>query len=255
MRRTCNGVPGAVFEDMVKLTALIGWTLAAALLATGAQATEKKAPATSAKTSAKPAAKAAKLRGEQDDADAKPGKASKPSEKAPAKGRADKNAKGDKESSKDAKSDKAVKTSEKAGAKGKSDDKAKDAKPLGAKAPASKTAAGKTEPKPATVKAAAPDAPPPPKPEPPRPAVPVSTYGGLYGLGEQETRARLGAPDVAREEGAGAMWTYRQRDCALMVFFRSDNGGPMKVSGATSGPRRRGDTPASLEACVAEARR
>ena len=78
-------------------------------------------------------------------------------------------------------------------------------------------------------------------------------YGGLLSLSETEARARLGLPDIAREEGAGAMWTYRLQDCALFVFFRAPGGQALKVSGATSGPRQRGQTPIPVQACIAQA--
>ena len=86
------------------------------------------------------------------------------------------------------------------------------------------------------------------------PPGPTSAFGGLAALSETQARARLGAPDIARSEGAGAMWTYRLPDCALFVFFRSSAGQPLRVSGASAGPRTRGQTPLSVEACIAEAR-
>ena len=89
---------------------------------------------------------------------------------------------------------------------------------------------------------------PPPMEAPP--SAPV--YGGLRSLSETEARSRLGAPDIARNEGAGAMWTYRLADCALFVFFRAPGGQPLKVSGASSGPRSRGQTPIPVESCIAE---
>jgi hypothetical protein len=69
---------------------------------------------------------------------------------------------------------------------------------------------------------------------------------------QAQVRARLGEPDVARTEGAGAFWTYRSADCALFVFFRKDVKG-LRVSGISSGPRRRGDGTIDADACVASA--
>ena len=86
------------------------------------------------------------------------------------------------------------------------------------------------------------------------PPGPSQAFGGLAALSEAQARARLGAPDIARSEGFGAMWTYRLPDCALFVFFRSAAGQPLRVSGASAGPRRRGQTPPSVETCIAEAR-
>jgi hypothetical protein len=83
------------------------------------------------------------------------------------------------------------------------------------------------------------------------PATPA--FGGLASITEADARARLGPPDIARTDGAGAMWTYRLPDCALFIFFRSTAGQPLRVSGASAGPRRRGQPPAPIETCVAEA--
>lgn len=85
-------------------------------------------------------------------------------------------------------------------------------------------------------------------------AGPTPSFGGLAALGEAEARARLGPPDIARSEGAGAMWTYRLNDCALFVFFRHAAGQPLRISGVSAGPRRRGQAPPPVETCIAEAR-
>ena len=97
---------------------------------------------------------------------------------------------------------------------------------------------------------------PPTSAAPHRPAADLSAgpFGGLLGLDEAGARARLGAPDIARAEGAGALWTYRLTDCALFVFFKKAEGQPMKVSGAASGPRERGRAPLPVEACIAQAK-
>jgi hypothetical protein len=78
-------------------------------------------------------------------------------------------------------------------------------------------------------------------------------FHGLLGVGEADVTARLGSPDVARAEGAGAMWTYQLPDCALFVFFRRQVPEGLKVSGAASGPRTRGRTPPPVNECLSEA--
>ena len=78
-------------------------------------------------------------------------------------------------------------------------------------------------------------------------------FHGLLGVSDADARTRLGPPDLARAEGAGAMWTYRLPDCALFVFLRADPGQPLRVSGAASGPRRRGQSPPPVNQCLAEA--
>jgi len=88
----------------------------------------------------------------------------------------------------------------------------------------------------------------------PRPAAPrTPPFHGLLAATQQEVTSRLGAPDVARAEGAGAMWTYRLPDCALFVFFRRSGTDGMKVSGAAAGPRTRGRNPPPVNECVTEA--
>ena len=74
----------------------------------------------------------------------------------------------------------------------------------------------------------------------------------LSGLTQAEVRTRLGEPAIANGEGAGALWTYRLPDCALLVFFE-DKGRGLKVSGAEAGPKRRGEPKPALDACLAGA--
>lgn len=86
---------------------------------------------------------------------------------------------------------------------------------------------------------------------------PDQPFHGLMAADQGEVRTRIGAPDVARSEGAGAMWTYRLPDCALFVFFRGSKHAPAdtpaRVSGAASGPRVRGQRPLPVNDCIAEA--
>jgi hypothetical protein len=77
--------------------------------------------------------------------------------------------------------------------------------------------------------------------------------GGVQALDnatQAQVRARFGEPDVARAEGAGAFWTYRLPDCALFVFFRKE-GKALRVSGLSSGPRRRGESAPEAAICMA----
>jgi hypothetical protein len=79
------------------------------------------------------------------------------------------------------------------------------------------------------------------------------SFHGLLGTSEAEVVARLGAPDLSRDEGKGGMWTYRLPDCALFVFFRRSPGEGLKVSGAASGPRMRGRNPPPVNECLTQA--
>jgi hypothetical protein len=106
-----------------------------------------------------------------------------------------------------------------------------------------------------TPKLKPPPAPPAEKVKPPE--GPTQPFHGLMAAAQTEVRTRLGAPDVARSEGSGAMWTYRLPDCALYIFFRAPKGAsadtPARVSGAASGPRVRGQRPLPVNDCIAEA--
>jgi hypothetical protein len=86
---------------------------------------------------------------------------------------------------------------------------------------------------------------------------PAQPFHGLMAADQAEVKTRLGSPDVARGEGAGAMWTYRLPDCALFVFFRGPKGASgdtvVRVSGAASGPRVRGQKPLPVNDCIAQA--
>jgi hypothetical protein len=88
-------------------------------------------------------------------------------------------------------------------------------------------------------------------PDPPKPRPPSSHE--LAQASEAQVRARLGAPDVARAEGAGGLWTYRFRSCALLVFFKREEGQPLHVSGFSAGPRRRGQSSPSVDNCMVQA--
>jgi hypothetical protein len=85
------------------------------------------------------------------------------------------------------------------------------------------------------------------------PAGQAGGVGALLGASENDVRAALGEPAVARREDGGAMWTYRLPACALFVFFRASGREGLRVVGATSGPRRRGDAAPSAEVCLAAA--
>ena len=77
------------------------------------------------------------------------------------------------------------------------------------------------------------------------------TLGALRDRSEAEVRAKLGEPAVARREDGGAMWTYRLPACALYVYFRTAGREGLRVSGLSTGPRRRGDVAPGVDACLA----
>lgn len=92
---------------------------------------------------------------------------------------------------------------------------------------------------------------PPPAVLPPRPALPPMS---LTGRSDAQVRAQLGEPDVARREAGGALWTYASDSCALLVFFQVQGREGLRVTGASAGPRQRGQGTPELEACIASNR-
>lgn len=76
--------------------------------------------------------------------------------------------------------------------------------------------------------------------------------GPLFHAPTSAVRERLGDPDVSRAEGKGAFWTYRLPNCALFVFFHESPRG-LRVTGASTGPRKRGEPPMTVQQCLATA--
>lgn len=81
---------------------------------------------------------------------------------------------------------------------------------------------------------------------------PPSELGTLLHATGAQVKARLGDPDVARAEGKGAFWTYRLPHCALFLFFHDGPRG-LRVTGAATGPRKRGEPLLDVGACLASA--
>ena len=76
--------------------------------------------------------------------------------------------------------------------------------------------------------------------------------GRLFHATPAAVRERLGDPDVARAEGKGAFWTYRLPHCALFLFFHDGPRG-LRLTGGSTGPRRRGEPQPGVSACLASA--
>jgi len=62
----------------------------------------------------------------------------------------------------------------------------------------------------------------------------------------------LGEPDIARQEGAGAAWTYRLESCALMLLFAADSRNELRLAEAAPSARRAGAQAPNLQQCAAE---
>jgi hypothetical protein len=63
----------------------------------------------------------------------------------------------------------------------------------------------------------------------------------------------LGAPDIARQDGAGAALTYRLESCALLLVLSGDARNELRLAEAHATARRPGQAAPSLETCAAEA--
>ena len=86
------------------------------------------------------------------------------------------------------------------------------------------------------------------------PSVEPSYSGPLAGATPRQVEAQLGRPAIVRDEGNGALWTYRFSECALMVGF-SGPSASRRVTDIETGPRQAGQPALSREACLASARR
>ena len=70
---------------------------------------------------------------------------------------------------------------------------------------------------------------------------------------QAEMQRALGEPDIRRQEGAGAAWTYRLESCALLLLFSADARNEMRLAEVQSSARRAGEPAPSPEQCAAEA--
>lgn len=70
---------------------------------------------------------------------------------------------------------------------------------------------------------------------------------------QAEIERVFGRPDIARQDGAGAVLTYRFENCALLLLFRADGRNAMRLNEAHPSARRSGEAAPSLEQCAAEA--
>lgn len=80
-----------------------------------------------------------------------------------------------------------------------------------------------------------------------------ATAGRADAASQREVERVLGAPDIARREGAGAAWTYRLENCALLLLFSADTRNEMRLSEVHPSARRSGAAAPSLEQCATEA--
>jgi len=63
----------------------------------------------------------------------------------------------------------------------------------------------------------------------------------------------FGAADILRQEGAGALLTYRLDTCALLLVFAADAHNTMRLSEAHAEARHNGAAAPTLDQCATEA--
>lgn len=63
----------------------------------------------------------------------------------------------------------------------------------------------------------------------------------------------FGAPDIARQDGAGSALTYRLQSCALLLVFTADERSVMRLAQVHPSARRANEASPSLDQCAAEA--
>lgn len=86
------------------------------------------------------------------------------------------------------------------------------------------------------------------------PSVEPSYSGPLAGATPRQVEAQLGRPAIVRDEGNGALWTYRFQECALMIGFVGPSAS-RRVTDIETGPRQAGQSALSRDACLASAKR
>jgi hypothetical protein len=81
-------------------------------------------------------------------------------------------------------------------------------------------------------------------------------YFTAAGRADAPSRAEIerafGAPDIVRQDGAGATLTYRLDTCALLLVFSADARNQLRLAEAHPSARRAGEQAPNLETCAAE---
>jgi len=84
----------------------------------------------------------------------------------------------------------------------------------------------------------------------------LGQYLNSAGRADAPSRAEIerafGAPDIIRQDGAGAALTYRLETCALLLVFAADARNELRLAEAHPSARRAGAPSPSLETCAAE---
>src|SRR5262245_9806650 len=84
-------------------------------------------------------------------------------------------------------------------------------------------------------------------PAPSRTAQMLAAAGSQNAPTQSEIERVLGAPAIARQDGAGAALTYRFENCALLLLFASDQRNAMRLIEAHASARHAGAAAPTLE--------
>ncbi|MEZ5959631.1 MAG: hypothetical protein R3C30_04285 [Hyphomonadaceae bacterium] len=81
----------------------------------------------------------------------------------------------------------------------------------------------------------------------------LQAAGGASAPSAQDIERAFGAADIVRRDGAGAAYTYRYENCALLLLFAADGRNTMRLAEAHPSARRGDGAAPSLDQCAAEA--
>lgn len=83
------------------------------------------------------------------------------------------------------------------------------------------------------------------------PTKPVFLLSQISGKDGKDLDALLGAPDLARTEGAGEFRRYALAQCSLMIVLYPDESGVKRASSIDAGALKSGEENPDLDACLA----
>jgi len=81
----------------------------------------------------------------------------------------------------------------------------------------------------------------------------IRRSGAADAMTVEGARILFGKADVERQEGAGAIMTYRTTDCAMTLVFAADNAGDLRLSAAQAVARDQRAAIPPLDKCVRQA--
>lgn len=83
------------------------------------------------------------------------------------------------------------------------------------------------------------------------PEKPVFLMADIAGKEAADLDALLGAPDLARSEGAGEFRRYRLAECALLVILYPDEEGVKRAASVDTGALKSGEEKPDVDRCLA----